>query len=276
MNDARQPQTGFVETNETYLYYEMLGEGHPLVLLHGGYMDRRMWDAQFEAFARYYQVIRYDIRGFGKSAFPPLPYANQQDLHMLLTFLGIEKTHLVGLSMGGEIALDFTLEYPDMVDALVLVGASVSGVPLMQLYTKEEIDQQVQRWQPFEQAMKERNIPAMVEALMNDPTLVPSLEYGAARQQVRQNLSEYSFVWVLQPASKLEIAPVAWDRLSEIRCPTLILVGSDDDVLLHRIADKLEQDIADVRRRTISQTHHMPNMEKPEVFNQIVLDFLRE
>lgn len=70
MSDARQPRTGFIETNGTELYYEMLGEGQPLVLLHGGYMDRRMWDDQFKVFARDYQVIRYGIRGFGKSEMP--------------------------------------------------------------------------------------------------------------------------------------------------------------------------------------------------------------
>jgi pimeloyl-ACP methyl ester carboxylesterase len=90
---------------------------------------------------------------------------------------------------------------------------------------------------------------------------------------VRDNLSEYSFVWVLQPVQRREIVPAAWVRLNEIGCPTLVLVGGDDAIMLHRIADKLEHDIVDVRRSTIAQTHHMPNMEKPEVFNQIVHDF---
>src|SRR5260370_38118700 len=127
MNEAKQLRTGFVETNGTKLYYEMMGEGHPLVLLHGGYMDRRIWDDQFAAFAQNYQVIRYDIRGFGKSALPQVPYADWQDLFNLLTFLDVEKAHLLGLSLGGVIALDFTLMYPEMVDALILVGSPVPG-----------------------------------------------------------------------------------------------------------------------------------------------------
>ncbi|HZS76139.1 MAG TPA: alpha/beta hydrolase [Ktedonobacteraceae bacterium] len=270
----KQAKTGSIETNGTKLYYEEMGEGHPLVLIHGGYMDRRMWDDQFEVFAEHYRVIRYDVRGFGKSELPQVPYADRHDLYALLEALGVEKTYLLGLSLGGGIALDFTLEYPEMVDALVLVGTSISGAPIMELVTQERIIEYMKWQQVFEQAAKARDIPAMVDALMSHKTLVPSEEYPEARQRVRQNLSEYSFVWVLDPAEKQELDPPAWGRLKEIRVPTLIIVGGDDDELLHQMADKLEQDVAGAKRVTIPGTHHMPNMEKPEEFNQIVLEFL--
>jgi pimeloyl-ACP methyl ester carboxylesterase len=100
-------------------------------------------------------------------------------------------------------------------------------------------------------------------------------EYPSARQKVRENLSEYSFVWVLDPAPRQELEPPAWGRLREIAVPTLIVVGGDDSFLLHRYADQLERNIAAVKRVTIPGTHHMPNMEKPEEFNHIVLDFLK-
>src|SRR5690242_8469772 len=115
MSKSIQPEVGFVEVNGTQLYYETQGCGHPLVLIHGGYMDRRMWDDQFHAFAKQYRVIRYDVRGFGKSELPGVPYADRQDLYALLKHLGVEKTYLLGLSLGGMIALDFTLDYPKMV-----------------------------------------------------------------------------------------------------------------------------------------------------------------
>ena len=111
MTRHSQPETGFVEANGTQLYYETLGEGHPLVLIHGGYMDRRMWDDQFPVFAEYYCVICYDVPDFGKSALPRCR-TDRQDLAALLAFLGMKKTHLLGLSLGGIIALDFTLECP--------------------------------------------------------------------------------------------------------------------------------------------------------------------
>jgi pimeloyl-ACP methyl ester carboxylesterase len=274
MSKSAQRATGFAGANGTQIYYEMLGEGHPFVLIHGGYMDRRMWDDQFHAFAEYYRVIRYDVRGFGKSELPQVPYADRQDLYDLLKVLGVEKTYLLGLSLGGIIVIDFTLEHPTMLDALILVGSPVAGFPRELLYTEEQLEQQRSRWAAFEKARQERNIPALVDALMEDPTLVPSSNYPAARQRVRNNLSEYSFAWVLDPAPRQELDPSAYERLSEIHVPTLIMLGAKDDPRLSKDADKLERTILGARRVTIAETHHMPNMEKPEEFNAIVLDFL--
>lgn len=276
MSDPNQRDRGFIETNGAQLYYEMHGSGHPLVLIHGGYMDRRMWDDQFHVFAQHYCVIRYDVRGFGKSELPPVPYADRQDLYELLNSLGVEKTYLLGLSLGGMIAIDFTLEHPDMVDALILVGSPVPGFPIELLYTQEQLEQLRSRWTAFAQASKERNIAAMVDALMQDATLVPSQEYQEARERVRNNLSEYSFAWVLDPAPKQELDPPAYERLAEIQVPTLVVMGALDDPRLFKDADKLQRDIAGARRVTIAQTHHMPNMEKPEEFNAVVLDFLEK
>ena len=267
-------ETGFVESNGTKLYYETMGEGHPLVLIHGGYMDRRMWDDQFSVFAERYKVVRYDVRGFGKSELPPITYADRQDLYNVLTFLDIKKTYILGLSLGGVIALDFTLEYPDMVDALLLVGSPVGGYPNELMFDAEQLQKQMQLWGPFMAAAQERNRPAMVDVLMNNPTLVPSPAYPLARQRVREKLSEYSFAWVLDRVEQQELTPPAYDRLAEISIPTLVIVGAEDDTQLHKSADKLEQDIMSVQRVTIPETHHMPNMEKPDEFNRIVLSFL--
>ncbi len=275
MSETRQPRTGFIETNGTELYYEMLGEGHPFLLLHGGYMDTKMWDDQFAVFAKDYQVIRYDIRGHGKSEMSQVPYADHQDLYAVLTHLGIEKTYLLGLSLGGMIAVDFTLDHPDMVDALILVGAPVSGFPVKLIYPTEELlQQEIQRRAPFSKAMKERNVTAMAGALMEDTTLVPSPQYASARERVREHLSSYSFAYFLDPAPKQELDPPAYERLADIHVPTLLIVGADDHFHLHHIAETLEEKIVGAKRILIPETHHMPNIEKPEEFNQVVLDFL--
>ncbi len=275
-NNAKRIEAGFVETDGTRLYYEMMGEGHPLVLIHGGYMDNRMWDDQFVAFAEHYKVVRYDVRGFGKTELPHQAYTDRQDLYNLLTFLGIEKTYLLGLSLGGEIAQGFTLEHPEMVDALILVGAPIGGYPHELMFTEAQLQEQMRRWAVFGKAIQDRDRVAMVDAVMNDATLVPSPQYPAARQRVYEQLSEYSFVWVLDPVSQQQLEPPAYERLSEISVPTLIITGAEDERQLHRSADKQEQDIKGSKRATISETHHMPNMEKPEEFNRIVLDFLAE
>jgi pimeloyl-ACP methyl ester carboxylesterase len=96
MRNTKPVRTGFVESNGTQLYYEMMGEGHPLILLHGGYLDRRMWDDQFAAFAQDYQVVRYDIRGFGRSALPQIPYTDREDLAHLLTFWVLKRAICLG------------------------------------------------------------------------------------------------------------------------------------------------------------------------------------
>jgi len=95
MSETGRLQTGFAEVNGTTLYYEVAGTGHPLTLIHGGLVDRRLWDDQFDAFAQRYQVIRYDIRGFGDSGLVKAEgesYSFEKDLHDLLQFLGVEKT----------------------------------------------------------------------------------------------------------------------------------------------------------------------------------------
>ncbi len=267
-------QSGFVETNGTHLYYEIMGAGPPLVLLHGGYLDRRMWDDQFARFAQDYQVIRYDIRGLGQSPMPQAPYADWQDLSALLTFLGIAKCFLLGFSFGGVIALDFTLAYPERVAALVLVGTAVNGASLDQMLTEEEILAFRQQRQAYQEAKSRRDIPALVEALMYDPTLFPPAEHATARQRVRDYLTDSSFVWVLDPAPTLDLDPPAWMRLHEIQVPTLVMVGEHDDLLLHRYADHLERALPHVRRVTVAGAHHMVNMEQPEAFTALVLDFL--
>ena len=237
-------------------------------------MDTKMWDDQFAVFARDFQVIRYDIRGHGKSEMSRVPYADYQDLYTLLVHLEIEKTYLLGLSLGGMIAVDFLLEHPDLVDALILVGAPVSGFPIKPIYPTEELlQQELQRRAPFRKAMEERNVPVMVEALMEDATLVPSPQYASARERVREHLSGYSFAYFLDPAPKQELVPSAYERLADIHVPTLLIVGADDHFHLHRIAETLEEKIVGAKRILIPETHHMPNMEKPEEFNRIVLDF---
>src|SRR5262245_53570050 len=111
------------------LYYEIKGRGAPVVFVHGGQMDRRMWDDQFDVFAKKNRVIRYDIRGFGKSDTPTKAYSDASDLHALLQHLRVKKATLIGLSLGAAVAVDFALLHGEIVDALVLVCPGLGGFP---------------------------------------------------------------------------------------------------------------------------------------------------
>src|SRR5215217_1678210 len=120
-------ETGMAEVNGARIYYEAAGEGDPLVLVHAGIADSRMWEDQLMAFADRYRVIRHDMRGFGTTAMVEGPFSYHEDLRALLDSLNVERAHLVGCSMGGGAVLDFALEYPQRVGNLVLVGSAVGG-----------------------------------------------------------------------------------------------------------------------------------------------------
>ena len=109
------------------IYYETAGQGDAVLLAHAGFVDSRMWDAQFEFFARYYQVIRFDMRGYGRSDPTKGPVIRRNEIDALLRHLSIQKAALVGCSMGGANVLDFALEHPDRTQALVLVSTAPGG-----------------------------------------------------------------------------------------------------------------------------------------------------
>ncbi len=270
-------QTGYAKLNDTILYYEVAGEGregHSLVLLHGGLVDSGSWDDQFSDFAEHYQVIRYDMRGYGKSGrlkADTKPYSLRQDLYALLQFLGIEKTYLIGLSMGGGLEIDFTLDHPEMVDALILVGTGLSGF--------ESKDSDNPLWAEADKAFKNRDIPRAVEITLRIWTDGPERSPEEVDAEVRERVRAMSTFNFSRPDDQdapepLELEPPAISRLSEIHAPTLIVVGDKDVRDILTIADILEKGIAGAKKVVIPGTAHHLNMEKPAEFNRAVLDFL--
>src|SRR6267143_1814603 len=125
--------SGYAPTEGTSLYYEVAGEGSPVVLLHPGQGGCVLWDRQFLPFAREHRVIRYDARGFGRSERPDAPFKAYDDLRAVLDALGVARAALVGLSLGGLTAIDFAIAHPERVSALVLVNAGLSGYQYTQL-----------------------------------------------------------------------------------------------------------------------------------------------
>jgi 3-oxoadipate enol-lactonase len=109
------------------LYSEVAGEGLAVVLIHEGICDSRMWDPQWETFPRVHRTIRYDLRGYGRSLPAPGSYSHARDLLGLLEELGIERASLVGVSVGGRIALEVVLARPELVERLILVGSGLPG-----------------------------------------------------------------------------------------------------------------------------------------------------
>ena len=138
---------GFVDVDGGRLFYEEAGVGRPVVFIHPGLWDRRTWDDQFPVFAEQFRAIRYDVRGYGKSSKPEREYSKIEDLRALLEQLEVDRTALIGCSMGGGVAIDFAVEHPQLVWALVPVAAALSGV--------EETDEEREEWAPvFERIME--------------------------------------------------------------------------------------------------------------------------
>ena len=271
-------QTGIAHVNDTDLYYDVAGTGHPFTLIHGLLLDRRSWDEQFEVFAQQYRALRYDLRGWGDSAQEEAepPFSPRQDLLDLLHYLNIEKTYLLGLSGGGTLALDYTLEHPDTVDALILVSSDPSGyAPPMSDAIQTFAGQ-------YYGALKQKDAAGAAEATVrfwtDGPKRTPEQVDAQARERVsmmsRQHIERHGD-FMAHEQHMIPLEPPAIKRLAEVRVPTLIVVGDEDVPEVIEAAGILEQGIAGARKVVIAGAAHHPHMEKPEDFNRVVLDFLR-
>jgi pimeloyl-ACP methyl ester carboxylesterase len=265
-------ETGVADVNGALLYYEIAGDGEPLVLVHAGIADSRMWDVQVEAFAQQYRVIRYDLRGFGKTEMVERPYSHHEDLRALLDSLEVGRAHLVGCSMGGGAVLDFALRYPERVGALVLVGSAVSGF--------EGDFEPPEQWDELVAADEAGDLGRVseleVQIWVDGPGRRPEDVDGAVRDLVH----EMNLIALRNEASELgeELPPdpPAVDRLSEIQAPALILVGDSDQPRIIAAADLLEREMPKAQKVVMTGAAHLPNMERPEEFNRILLDYLEE
>lgn len=255
-----------VEVTETELHYEVHGDGPPLVLIEGAGLDLRMWDDQVDPLARSYRVIRYDVRGFGRSAFTREPFQHHEDLYELLRHLGVDRAHLVGLSLGARIALDLCLEHPEVARCLILSGPGVSGFK----WTPDR------RMLPMIEAIGANDLIGAADRWLEHPYMAPAMELPHVRARLRTLARENSHIYRKLPNAEIELEPPAIDRLSEISVPTLLLMGTRDVADIQTIADLLTSEIADLTRIDFEDAGHVLNMEQPERFTREVLDFLGE
>ena len=191
-----------------------------------------------------------------------------QDLKALLGYLGIEKIHLIGISMGGSISIDFTLQYPDSVGYLVLSGSSLNGF-------KPTLDDASRKRSSagLSIATRDEQFNQSVEFMLEDPM------WRQGNLKTKQNLKEMfmetSLGWCLDEMVQISDLP-AYERLSEIKNKVLIIVGSEDSRPIRETSRVLDSNIALAQKVVINGTGHLPNLDKPEEFNQIVLSFLLE
>jgi pimeloyl-ACP methyl ester carboxylesterase len=260
--------TGFVDApGGGRLWYEAKGTGAPIVFLHDGLVSSAGWDVPFDSLAKSFRVIRYDRRGFGRSEAPKGPYSDVDDLNAVFETLRIGRAALVGCSNGSKLAVDYTLAHPDRVEALVLVGPVISGLP----YSEHFLRRGMVNYRPM---FQEKSREKLIEAWVQDPYLTDSHD-AEARTRLRELLTKSPGPLTANfPESRPPDRPAA-GRLAEIHVPTLILVGESDIPDVHAHAGVLEAGIHGARRKIVRGTGHLIQLEQPAAITWEVLLLLR-
>lgn len=253
------------------LHHEVAGEGPAVALLHSTVCDSRMWDAEFAALADRYRVLRYDFRGFGRSPLPPEAWSSIDDLRGLLDEAGMERAALVGLSAGASLALDFALAERERVRGLVLAAPGIGGL---------EWSEEVQRFGAEEDALLEAgDLDGAVELNLRLWVDGPRRGRDAVDPMVRAKVGEmqrlaFEVQLASEPGEHRRLEPPAVERLEEVAVPTLVVVGDADVADVLERAELLASRIPGARKVVLPDVAHMINLERPDEFLALVLDFL--
>jgi len=248
----------FLDDDGSQLYYEISGKGEPIIFIHGFSLDHRMWRNQVVEFSKNFQTLRYDMRGFGKSSIPDGNYSHHHDLARLMESLNLQTAHIVGLSLGGEVGIDFALEYPHKVKSLSLFDSSLGGFA-------STIDWNVHA--------DEVSLSEAKSNWMNHQVFSSIQAKPAVKMDLQTILNDYSGWHWFHKDPRKRLQPSAKDRLGEITCPVLLVVGENDLNYYHDIADLIQKNVAQAEVHTIPNAGHLINMEQPEKVNEMIYQF---
>jgi pimeloyl-ACP methyl ester carboxylesterase len=245
--------------------------GIPVVFLHAGVCDHRMWRAEVEAIAEEgFRTLAYTRRGFGDAVSPDEPFSHLDDLEAVLGHFGIHAAVFVGCSMGGGLAIDFALRHPGRTAGLVLVGTAITGGD----YDLSDSDKQMEA--VLEDA-EERGDPefqnrADAHAWLDGPRSPNGRVGGAVRELfLDMNLNALT----KRPPLTQEVKrPPARDRIGEINAPALLVAGDLDFNYILTRHDGLSEDLPNAFAVLLEGTAHLPNLERPDLFQPLLLEFL--
>ena len=256
-----------IQVNDIYLYYEVEGEGQPLLFIHGLGSSTQDWDLQVKEFSKSYQVITFDLRGHGQSDKPAGPYSLPMfatDTAELLKSLDVKSAHVVGLSLGGSIAFQLAIDYPALVKTMVIVNSA----PELVVRTFKD---RMGVWQRFA-IVRLLGMRKMGEVLSK--RLFPNDEHESLRTTFVESWAKND------PRAYLDAmrAMVGWsvtDKLGSINCPTLVITA-DQDYTPVVIKEKYTKLLPNAELVIIPDAHHATPVEKPEKFNTELMDFLEK
>jgi pimeloyl-ACP methyl ester carboxylesterase len=266
MNAA--PDIAFLPIDDGRIACRDTGTGPPLVFLHGGFLDHRMWDAQAAVFSAHHRVIAPDARGHGATTNATAPFRQTDDVAALLRHLDTGPAILVGLSMGAGTAVDTALEHPDLVRALVVSGAGTSepdfqdpwttAVPAAWNEALGDVDGWLEAFMLFASG-PHRTIEDV------DPDVVRRLRAMSLGTITKHTRGEQDW---------REPVRDTWARIAKIDVPVLAIHGGIDSQDHIGMADRLVRAVVDGRTATVERTAHYTNMERPDAYSEILADFL--
>ena len=263
----------FINANGTTIHIQEAGNGFPIVFVHAGIANLEMWEQQVNFLADNYRAVAYDMRGFGKSPTASGEFAHYQDLISLLNQLDIPKCILVGCSKGGGVVMDTALADPERIAGMIVAGGMAYGLEL------DSESEPPPQWEQAVSAFKAGDIPLTNEMEIQIWVDGYNQPVGRADPQVREKVRKMNEIVLRNElatpdAQEKVLEPKAGTRLNQISAPILFIYGSLDEPDIDSAIEKMVQEIPGAKRRTIQDVAHMSNMEKPEEFNQIMLEFI--
>ena len=265
----------FAQVNGISLYYQEHGTGYPLVWSHEFAGDYRSWNPQVHYFSRHYRVVTYNARGYPPSDVPDCidDYTQRQsvdDLKRLLEFLGIEQAHIGGLSMGGSVALNFGLTYPSMASSLVVAGTGSGSTDPETFRKNVNARAEVMRSGGMEAMGDYSNSPTRVQLLRKDPLGYEEFRRGLMEHSALGSALTFAGVQGRRPTIfELE------EQMKALDVPTLIMTGDEDEPCIEP-SIFMKRCIPKSGLAVIPQSGHAINLEEPELFNRLVMEFLTE
>ena len=254
-----------IRTNDIETNYVIEGEGPWLTMSHSLACNLSMWDEQAKLLAGRFRVLRYDTRGHGGSSAPQGPYTLEQladDAKVLFDALGIQRTHWIGLSMGGMIGQTFALKYPGIYQSMVLADTSSRRPPNAS-----------EMWADRVRTAREQGMDGVVEGTLGRWF---TEGYRQSRKDVMERIARdiratpvEGFAGCCDAIAKVDVL----DRLREVKCPTLVIVGEQDHGTPPEAARLIHENIAGSELLIIPSAAHLSNVEQAEVFNKALLAF---
>lgn len=263
-----------LDVNGASIHYE--ADGNPsspaLLLIHAGIATLRMWDPQVDALARDHFVVRFDTRGFGLTETQNVDFSNRADALAVLDHVGVHKAAVIGASRGGTIAIDLALEAPGRVLGLCAVASGPSGFPDLELTDRED-----ELFDGLDAAFEARDwerLNRLETELWGFGPLRTASELDSAFVEAAYELNLANLPRAEESPVPVPLEPPAYDRITDIAVPTLVMVGEHDMSAVLAQYEFLVMTIPLAEGHRFTDAAHLPNVERPEEFERVLLDWL--